>query len=162
MPAGRRTAARRPAGMLFCTQQFLFFFLIVFAAYWALPWARARVYLLLAASATFYASWNPWLCGLVVATATLDYAIARGLDAVRSNRSRKRLVLLSVGMNLGVLGYLKYANFFLDSLCALMNRCGAHVAAPILQVVVPIGISFYTFEAISYTVDVYRRKISAE
>jgi alginate O-acetyltransferase complex protein AlgI len=148
--------------MLFCTQTFLLFFLVVFAAYWALPWSRARIWLLLAASVYFYASWNKWLCTLVVGTATLDYVIARGLDATRSSRGRRMLLLLSIGTNLGVLGYLKYANFFLDSLYAMMARWGAHAAAPILPVIVPIGISFYTFEAISYTVDVYRRKIRAE
>ncbi len=148
--------------MLFCTPQFLFFFLAVFTIYWALPWAAARVWLLLAASIAFYSSWNPLLCGLVAGTATLDYVIARGLDSSYATRGRRALLLLSIGTNLGVLGYLKYVNFFLDSLCALMERCGAHVAAPLLPVVVPIGISFYTFEAISYTVDVYRRKIRAE
>jgi alginate O-acetyltransferase complex protein AlgI len=148
--------------MLFCTQKFLLFFLVVFTVYWTLPWARARIWLLLAASVFFYASWNKWLCVLVVGTATLDFVIARGLDVVRSDRGRRALLLLSIGTNLGVLGYLKYANFFLDSLYELMNRWGAHVAAPILPVIVPIGISFYTFEAISYTVDVYRRKIRAE
>jgi alginate O-acetyltransferase complex protein AlgI len=148
--------------MLFCTQQFLLFFLTVFAAYWALPWPRARVGLLLAASVAFYASWNAWLCGLVVTTATLDFAVARGIAAVRSDRGRRGLLLLSICTNLGVLAYLKYANFFIESLADLMNRCGAHVAAPLLNVVVPVGISFYTFEAISYTVDVYRRKIAPE
>ena len=76
--------------MLFCTQQFLFFFLAVFTVYWALPWATARVWLLLAASIAFYASWNELLCGLVAGTATLDYFIARNLDAIQSPRGRKR------------------------------------------------------------------------
>ena len=107
-------------------------------------------------------SWNPWLAGLVVGTASIDFLIARTMDASRSDRVRKGLLWLSVGTNLTVLGYLKYANFFLDSFVALLDRCGVHVAAPILHVIVPIGISFYTFEAISYTVDIYRRKIRAE
>jgi alginate O-acetyltransferase complex protein AlgI len=140
----------------------LLFFLAVFAVYWAMPWERPRVWLLLSASVAFYMSWNPWLAALVVGTASIDFLIARTMGGCTSERVRKSLLWLSVGTNLTVLGYLKYANFFLDSFVALLNRCGVHVAAPILHVIVPIGISFYTFEAISYTVDVYRRKIRAE
>jgi alginate O-acetyltransferase complex protein AlgI len=157
-----RDIARTGEWMLFCTQQFLMFFLAVFTVYWAMPWERPRVWLLLATSVAFYMSWNPWLAGLVVGTASIDFLISRAMDSNRSDRVRKGLLWLSVGTNLTVLGYLKYANFFLDSFVALLNRCGVHVAAPILHVIVPIGISFYTFEAISYTVDVYRRKIRAE
>jgi alginate O-acetyltransferase complex protein AlgI len=84
------------------------------------------------------------------------------MDVVQCARGRRALSIISILTNLSVLGYLKYANFFLDSLFALLDRFGARASAPVLSVVVPIGISFYTFEAISYTVDVYRRKIAAE
>jgi alginate O-acetyltransferase complex protein AlgI len=148
--------------MLFCTQAFLLFFTIVFLAYWALPWQRARVWLLLAASFYFYASWNRWLAVIVCVSATFDYLIARGLDATVATRRRKLLLTLSIAGNLGVLVYFKYANFFLRSLEDALHAAGASTALPVLKVIVPVGLSFYTFEAISYTVDVYRRRLAAE
>jgi alginate O-acetyltransferase complex protein AlgI len=148
--------------MLFCSREFLVFFAAVFAVYWLLPWHRARVWLLLAASFAFYATWNLSLAWLVCGTATADYLIARALDACRPPRLRKLLLTLSIGTNLGVLGYFKYANFFLGSLEQLLHSLGASAALPTLKLIVPFGISFYTFEAISYTVDVYRRKVPAE
>jgi alginate O-acetyltransferase complex protein AlgI len=148
--------------MLFCSQEFLLFFLAVFSAYWALPWHRARVWLLLAASVAFYAAWNRELAGLVCGTAALDYLLARGIDDARSPRLRTALLVTSVSVNLGVLGYFKYANFFLASLGDLLSTLGVPADMPTLRVIVPIGIAFYTFEAISYTVDVYRRHLPAE
>jgi alginate O-acetyltransferase complex protein AlgI len=148
--------------MLFCTQEFLLFFTVVLFAYWALPWRRARVWLLLAASFYFYASWNHWLAIIVCVSSTLDYLIARGMDATAVPRRRKLLLATSLVANLGLLVYFKYANFFLRSLEDALHAAGASAALPVLHVMVPIGISFYTFEAINYTVDVYRRKIPAE
>jgi alginate O-acetyltransferase complex protein AlgI len=148
--------------MLFCTQTFLLFFLTVFAVYWALPWHRGRVWLLLAASFVFYCAWSRWLALLVVGTATLDYLLARAIDRLADDRRRRALMWVSVGVNLGVLGFFKYSNFFIAQFNELITWLGAGPAAPHLQLLAPIGISFYTFEAISYTVDVYRRKIPAE
>src|SRR2546423_4721180 len=99
--------------MLFCSLKFLGFFALVFAAYWALPWSRARVLLLLAASFFFYASWNHWLALLLAASCVLDYLIARGMEATASPRLRRGLLLLSLTANLGLLVYFKYADFFL-------------------------------------------------
>src|SRR5687767_13415849 len=99
--------------MLFCSSQFLFFFTAVFLVYWALPWHRARVYLLLGASFYFYASWNKWLALLIVLTSAMDYMVALDLERLTSARARKLLLLLSLVMNLGILVYFKYANFFL-------------------------------------------------
>src|SRR5262245_8539888 len=148
--------------MLFCSWQFVVFFAAVFALYWSLPWARARVWLLLAASFSFYASWHHWLALVVFASATLDYLVARALDALPSPRGRRALVGLSVAANLGLLCYFKYANFFLASLESALRSWGAQASLPVLSVLVPIGISFYTFEAISYVVDVYRGRLRAE
>jgi alginate O-acetyltransferase complex protein AlgI len=148
--------------MLFDTPQFWLFFLAVFLTYWALPWAKARVWLLLAASFTFYATWNHWLACLIFVTTTLDYVVARSLDASTAPRWRRLLLLASLVVNVGMLVYFKYANFFLRSLEDALAASGARVSLPVLQVILPIGISFYTFEAINYTVDVYHRKIPAE
>jgi alginate O-acetyltransferase complex protein AlgI len=148
--------------MLFCSQPFLLFFAAVFAAHWLLPWQRARVWLLLACSFGFYASWNVSLAGLICATTAADYTLARLIDRATAPRPRKLLLAASVVMNLGLLAYFKYANFFLQSLEEAVRAAGGSAALPVLRVVLPIGISFYTFEAISYTVDVYRRRIPAE
>src|SRR5262245_61475740 len=102
--------------MLFTTHQYLIFFLVVFAAYWAMPWKRLRVYLLLAASFYFYATWNEWLALLVTGTATLDYFLARGIEAAPGRRTKWLFTLTSICVNLGVLCYFKYVNFFLESL----------------------------------------------
>ena len=148
--------------MLFCTSKFALFFLIVFFAYWAMPWRRARIGVLLLASAFFYTVWNPWLAGLVLASSTTDYLLARGIEATESPRRKRLLLGASVTFNLGLLGYLKYANFFLRSLEAGAASLGITAALPVLKVIVPIGISFYTFEAISYVADVYRGRVRTE
>jgi alginate O-acetyltransferase complex protein AlgI len=147
--------------MHFCSAKFLVFFLAVFALYWARPWHRLRVWLLLAASFTFYAAWNRWLALIVVGSATLDYLLARVMEG-RQPAVRKLLLLASLASNLGLLVYFKYANFFLDSLSDLLRTLDVSVHLGTLTVLVPIGISFYTFEAINYTVDVYRGRIRAE
>ena len=148
--------------MLFCSAKFVLFFLTVFTLHWALPWQRVRVWLLLAASLLFYATWNPLLAALIVGSTTADYLLARGMDWAKSARLRKALVMASIVGNLGLLAYFKYANFFLGSLEAALHSLGIPAALPVLSLILPIGISFYTFEAISYTVDVYRRRIPAE
>ncbi len=147
--------------MLFCTPPFWAFFFVVFAAYWAMPWHRGRVLLLLAASIWFYASWNSRLAILLCVSTLGDYLIARGMEATSSPRLRKSLLLISLTANLGILCYFKYANFFLASLAEAARAWGLTLSLPVLQVVMVVGISFYTFEAINYTVDVYRRKIRA-
>jgi alginate O-acetyltransferase complex protein AlgI len=148
--------------MLFCSQKFLYFFTLVFCIYWALPWSRARVWLLLAASFYFYASWSKWLAGIICISTLMDFLVARGLDHWTIPWRRKTLLAISLVANLGLLGYFKYANFFLRSLEEALHAGGASASLPVLRVILPIGISFYTFEAINYTVDVYRRKIQAE
>src|SRR5262245_47699108 len=148
--------------MLFCSRQFLLFYLIVFSLYWAIKRPRLRVYLLLVASYYFYASWNHWLALIIFFSTTLDYFVARAIAAVESQRAKKLLVSLSVTANLGLLCYFKYANFFLESLQEVLQACGAEASLPLLSVILPIGISFYTFEAINYVVDVYRGHLKPE
>jgi len=148
--------------MLFVTTQFLIFFLIVGAVYWSLPWHRARILWLLAASIYFYASWNASLALLVCCTACGDYLIGLGMERAGHSPWRRRLMWLSVLGNLGVLCYFKYANFFLRSLEEALLAAGQSASLPVLRVLLPVGISFYTFEAINYTVDVYLGRTRAE
>src|SRR5262249_29763933 len=135
---------------------------VVFAVYWALPWRQARVWLLVAASYYFYATWSRELALVVFASTVMDYLIARGIAASAAPGRRRLLLGVSLVANLGLLAYFKYANFFLQSLEAALRAAGAAASLPVLQVVAPLGISFYTFEAISYTVDVYRGRVEAE
>jgi alginate O-acetyltransferase complex protein AlgI len=163
--------------MLFFTLDFLAFFAFLFALYWLLPWRHVhlrvpgmpalrgdemRVWLLLAASLVFYAGFNRKLVILVVCTALLDYLLARGMDAWTTPRLRKWLLAVSVATNLGLLGYFKYANFFLESLEQLLQACGVRKHLPVLEFLFPVGLSYYTLAAIDYTVSVYRRRIAAE
>jgi alginate O-acetyltransferase complex protein AlgI len=148
--------------MLFCSQQFVLFFIAVFVVHWAMPWHRARVWLLLAASFYFYAKWNQSLALLIAASTVADYFVARGMDRFTSPYGRRALLALSLIGNLGLLAYFKYANFFLHSVEEALTLAGNAAALPVLQVILPVGISFYTFEAINYTVDVYRKKLPAE
>jgi alginate O-acetyltransferase complex protein AlgI len=150
------------AVVLFCSYDFLLFFSLVFLIYWCLPWHRARVGLLATASFVFYAFWSHWLALIVLVSTVVDYILARTLDSLTCPRRRRLLVIVSIVMNLGVLVYFKYADFFLHSLEQALRAAGARVSMPVLQLLAPIGISFYTFEAINYVVDVYRRKIPAE
>jgi alginate O-acetyltransferase complex protein AlgI len=148
--------------MLFCSQAFVVFFALVFALYWGMPWQRARVWLLLIASYYFYASWNHWLALLIFATTIVDYLVALGMNATEAPIKRRLLLLGSLAANLGMLGVFKYANFFLGSLQSALEAAGMSASLPLLSVILPIGISFYTFEAINYTVDVYRGRMKAE
>src|SRR5262249_17974932 len=102
---------------------------------------------------------NKMLALLICATTLTEYFIGLALEALTRPRLRRALLLVSLVGNLGVLVYFKYANFFLES---LLDACKVTHLSPILQVILPVGISFYTFEAINYTVDVYRRKVPAE
>jgi alginate O-acetyltransferase complex protein AlgI len=151
----------------FQTQGFVAFTLLVLAGYWLLPrrWNTARVCLLVVASFHFYAAWNASLAFLVTATATLDYLLARWMDRIDSRARRRAVMWFSVGINLGVLAYFKYRGFFLNELHDLLRGFGGVPSwgklSP-LDILIPFGISFYTFEAISYAVDVFQRKVKAE
>ncbi len=148
--------------MLFTSWQYAVFLLAVFAVYWALPWHRARVWLLLAASFGFYACWNRWLALLVCGSASLDWLLALAIERATGRRQRRLLLAVSVTANLGLLCYFKYVNFFLDSLGQLLRAAGAETSLPVLSVLLPVGISFYTFEAISYVIDVHQGRLRAE
>jgi alginate O-acetyltransferase complex protein AlgI len=149
--------------MHFCAREFAAFFLLFLALYWSLTSHRARVYLLLGGSFFFYATWSRQLACLIVVSTTIDYWLARGIDASTDPRRRKLLLTLNIVGNLGLLCFFKYSNFFLASLSEVLTSAGlSESAIRPLKLLLPVGISFYTFEAISYMVDVYRRRIRAE
>ena len=148
--------------MLFNTFHFAYFFAILFPLYWVLP-HRFQNCLLLAASYYFYSRWNPYgdmvsrFLGLLVLSTVMDYACGLAVDRIEDPWKRKLFVALSMALNLGMLAYFKYYNFFAESLHDALTRAGVHVSLHFLQdVVLPIGISFYTFQSMSYVIDVYR------
>ncbi len=147
--------------MLFSTANFLGFYLIAFAVYWSVGRHRARLIWLMAASAWFYMSWSPWFLLLILGSTSVDYLVALRLERVRGSSARKWLVALSVSINLGVLAYFKYVAFFLDAARGATHWLGWDVPIPIAKQFLPLGLSFYTFEAISYAVDVYRGRVRA-
>src|SRR5205807_2475184 len=129
---------------------------VVFAVYWSLRQHRHRMIWLLLASVYFYASWNPWLLTLIVFSASVDYAVALLLGRVEVRWKRRLLLGLSIGTNLGLLAFFKYVNFFLDTLYGVETLLGVPCSRTFLDLTLPLGISFYTFETISYIVDVYQ------
>jgi D-alanyl-lipoteichoic acid acyltransferase DltB (MBOAT superfamily) len=144
--------------MLFSSAEFLFFFLLVLGLHRVLPWRRA---LLLVASYGFYASWNPPFVLLLAWTSVLDYTLGRRLEEEQDPWRRRALLAVSLAGNLGVLVYFKYVNFFLDVIAQAGLASPATVAPFHVRAAIPLGLSFYTFQSLSYTIDVYRRDIKA-
>jgi alginate O-acetyltransferase complex protein AlgI len=142
--------------MLFNTAEFWIFFGIVLVGFYSLPYRAGKV-LLLAASYFFYMWWNPRLIALILASTIVDYFLGILLETSRA-RWRKPLLIVSLVVNLGFLGFFKYYNFFAASLATLLGWPENSLA---LNIILPIGISFYTFASLSYTIDVYRRKTAA-
>jgi alginate O-acetyltransferase complex protein AlgI len=148
--------------VLFHSQQFLYLFAVTFALYWGLRSQRARMVVLLLASVYFYARWNPWLVGLVIGTALFDYWIAIQIESTEAPRRRRALLVVSLCVTLGLLAFWKYTNFLVALVWPGLAELGAADTAPVFHIVLPLGISFYTFETVSYVVDVYRRRLPAE
>src|SRR5262245_19119751 len=148
--------------MLFHSFAFFAFFWVVFAVYWILRQHRHRLAWLLFASCVFYMVWNPWLISLILFSASVDFFMAIQLEHIQSPRARRGLLVLSITTNLSLLAFFKYANFFLDSVHGCAGWLGWHYTSPALELILPLGISFYTFETISYIVDVYQGRTKAE
>lgn len=147
--------------MIFTQPIFLLFFLGTFLVYWRLRGHLARKRWLFFASYFFYGYWNWRFLGLILLCTTVDYFTARALDSEKDEKHRKSLITLSIVTNLSVLGFFKYFNFFVDSAYATLHQLGYQAEPPSLRVLLPVGISFFTFQSMSYTVDVYRRGIHA-
>ncbi len=149
--------------MLFNSQAFAVFFVVVFGLYWLLRRAETpRVLLLLAASYMFYGYWDWRFLGLIVFSTVLDFLVGAAMGRSTDPRRRKRLLLLSLVGNLGVLGFFKYYNFFAGELALLLADVGVTPDAVLLEIVLPVGISFYTFQTLSYTIDIYRGDLTPE
>ncbi len=147
--------------MLFNSWQFAVFFVVVFGAYLCLSNYRHQNALLLGASYYFYAAWDWRFLVLLLSSTLLDYVCALRIDASENTRVRRAFLVASITGNLALLGFFKYCDFFLGSLEALLRQFGVSAVALHLDIVLPVGISFYTFQEMSYTIDVYRREIRA-
>jgi len=144
--------------MVFNSLHFVAFFLVVYALYRALP-HRAQNWMLVGASYYFYAAWDWRFLGLLLGSTVVDYFVARALVRIEAPGRRRAVLLVSLAFNLGMLGFFKYFNFFADSLRGIFGLVGWRLDPVTLHVILPIGISFYTFMTISYVIDVYRREI---
>ena len=146
--------------MLFNSLVFLAFFIVVYAAYLLLNrHYKAQNRLLLVASYVFYGYWDWRFLSLIAISTVIDYGVGLILSRSESPRKRKWLLFLSVFANLGLLGFFKYFNFFADSFAGLLGMFGMDAGYVTLNIVLPVGISFYTFQTMSYTIDIYHRKI---
>lgn len=146
--------------MTFDSLTFVVFLALVYAGYWAVRSWTARKSFLLAASYVFYAAWNPFFVLLIVATTGFDWFAARWMDRTRTQSRRALILAASISINLSALGFFKYAQFFSDTAIDLLHVFGSGFKPLSLGILLPVGISFYTFESLSYVIDVYRRKIA--
>ncbi|HHO52826.1 MAG TPA: MBOAT family protein [Deltaproteobacteria bacterium] len=139
--------------MSFVQPEFVVFVSIVLAIYWLLP-RRAQNLLLIGASAVFYGWVHPWFVGLLLYSATLDYSCGRAM--ARWPGHRLALLRLSIAGNALLLGTFKYLDFLIENVAAALTTLGLGADLHVLGIVLPVGISFYTFQTLSYTIDVYR------
>jgi len=140
--------------MLFNTQQFFAFLAIILALFYTAP-RGLRKYILLAASYFFYMSFIPKFILLLLSLTAIDYTAARWIARTQSPRSRKTALVISLTANIGLLGFFKYYNFFAANIAQLLHKPSGAFA---LSIILPLGISFHTFQSMSYVIDVYRRE----
>jgi alginate O-acetyltransferase complex protein AlgI len=145
--------------MIFTELRFLGFFLVVFALHWGISSLRGRHLILLAASYVFYGAWDIRFLGLIILSTAVDFAAGCVLAHYSEPRKRRLALACSIVLNLGLLGVFKYYNFFAESFATRLRSHGFEAGHVTLNIVLPVGISFYTFQSISYIVDVYRQTL---
>ncbi|MEQ1930679.1 MAG: MBOAT family O-acyltransferase [Parvularculaceae bacterium] len=144
--------------MLFNSLTFVVFFAIVVALHNApLPWRVKKINLLIA-SLIFYGAWSPPFVLLLLLSTVVDWFAARWIAGAKTQSRRRLFLLISLAGNLGMLSYFKYGGFLLENFTALMNAAGVAYKAPEWNIILPVGISFYTFQTLAYTLDVYLKR----
>lgn len=148
--------------MLFNSIDFTVFLPIVFLVYWLLANKNLRLQnaLIVLASYVFYGWWDWRFLSLILFSTLVDFTIGRKLKNEESKTKRKILLWTSIFVNIGFLGFFKYANFFLDNFKSAFSFFGSAITTNSLSIILPVGISFYTFQTLSYTIDVYKRKLA--
>jgi len=147
--------------MIFNSVTYILFLFIVVCLYWALPLKQGRL-MLLVTSLLFYGFWRFEFIPLLLIAAVLDYWCSIKIEEQTEYKKRLAFLVLSLSINLGILFYFKYLLFFAENVVWGLNLFGCKLDVPYLNIILPLGISFYTFETVSYTVDVYRKHIKAE
>src|ERR1700730_4065769 len=142
--------------MLFNSLTFVVFYVIVLTLYWSIRSWEVRKNLLVVASYLFYGAWNPPFAALLFSTTAMDFWLGRQIAKAKGSPAKRRWLVASVCMNLSMLGFFKYGNFLLQNFQWLMARIGIIYHPPHLDILLPVGISFYTFHSLSYTLDIYR------
>src|SRR5256884_6057076 len=142
--------------MLFNSFQYWIFFLMVAVLFYSMPFRVGKL-LLLCASYVFYMWWDPRFIVLILTSTVVDYFLGIWLE-IASGRRKKLLLGISLIVNLGILGFFKYYDFFAGSLATLLH---IPESSFVLQIILPLGVSFYTFASLSYTIDVYWGKMKA-
>lgn len=145
--------------MLFPTIQFAIFFIVVLTANWLLlPHRQQWKWFMLGASYFFYGAWDWRFLLLIIGSTLVNQAAAILMSGSDDQTFRRRVVAVAVGLNLVTLGFFKYYGFFVSSLLNMFSSMGIDLPVPLLQITLPVGISFFTFQALSYTIDVYRSR----
>jgi alginate O-acetyltransferase complex protein AlgI len=146
--------------VIFPTIQFALFFLVVLTANWLLmPHPRRWKVFMLGASYFFYGSWDWRFMGLLAFTTLVDHTVGGAIHRSEDARARRRLLIIGLIVSLGVVFFFKYYGFFTSSLINLFRPLGIDLPLPVLGIILPVGISFFTFQSLSYTLDIYRRKL---
>lgn len=145
--------------MLFNSFIFLIFLAVVLPIFYLLTKKSYKNIFLLVASYFFYGYWDWRFCLLLLLSTVVDYYIGLRIHNTEDEKKKKLLLYASLGVNLGILGFFKYFNFFVDSFQSMVNGFGGSVDSLHLNIILPVGISFYTFQTLSYTFDVYRKKL---
>jgi alginate O-acetyltransferase complex protein AlgI len=146
--------------MLFDTPIFFVFLILTVLCYWCLKFRQQNVFLLVA-SYFFYGWWDWRFLCLMIGSTLIDYFIAIKIADTEDKRVKRSLLILSLVINFSILGFFKYFNFFADSLHASLSALGLQVSLPLLRIILPPGISFYTFQEVAYIVDVYYERVPA-
>ena len=141
--------------MLFNSLEFAIFFITIFILYWILP-HKFRKYLLIAASILFYMSWSVPFVSLLFISAYVDYYCSAAILKTESSIKKKIYVLISLIVNLSLLGFFKYTTFLFENVNSFFDFLNIDYSCPVWNIILPLGISFYTFQTMSYTLDVYR------
>jgi len=145
--------------MLFDSPAYFLFLIPVVAMYWRLSRRTQNIFLLLA-SYFFYGWWDWRFLALMIASTTMDFLIAQKITAGRADSNRKKWFVLSLVLNFGILGVFKYFDFFTGSFSTALETFGIHhIPLPLIRVILPPGISFYTFQEVAYIVDVYKGRL---
>ena len=149
--------------MLFNSFDFAVFLPLVYLLYWTLfqKHIKLRNLFLLTASYVFYGFWDWRFLSLILISSLMDYILAMQIHAAKPEQKSKRktLLVLSLVLNLGFLGFFKYYNFFVESFIATFTLFGKEFSYSPMHIILPVGISFYTFQSLSYTLDVYFKKM---